>query len=65
MLVRESETTREIIFPVGTRSYGYFLDCGAGSVHLSTLSEPGRPESEFAAKKAVVDRVALTLECLR
>ena len=64
MLVRESEATKDVIFPIGTRYYGYFLDCGSRSVHLSTLSEPGRPESEYAAKKAVVDRAAPTLECL-
>lgn len=64
MLLRESVTKEELILPAGTRLYGYFLDCGTGSVLLSTTQVPGRPESEYAAKKAVVDRAAPTLECL-
>jgi len=64
MLRRESAATQDIILPAGTRFYSYFFDCGSGSVELSTSAPPGRPESEYAAKKAVVDRAAATLECL-
>jgi len=65
LLVRESEATKDVILPAGTRFYDWFLDCGPGSVLLSTSSVPDRPESEYLAKKAVADRAALTLECLR
>lgn len=65
LLVRESQATTDVIFPAGTRYYDWFLDCGSGSVLLSTSSVPGRPESEYLAKKAVADRAAPTLECLR
>lgn len=64
MLRRESQATQDVSLPVGTRFYAYYLDCGAGSVSVSTSSAPGRPESEYAAKKATVDRAVGTLQCL-
>lgn len=64
MLLIESEARIDVTLPAGTRFYSYSLDCGSGSVAVSTSSLPGRPETEYSAKKAVVDQAATTLECL-
>jgi hypothetical protein len=56
----EKEQTEDLLYPTGTKTYGYLLNRGGKAYWVLTLDVPGR-SLPYESNKDVVDRVARSL----
>lgn len=57
----EKEQTEDLLYPEGTRTYGYVLDHDGNAFWVETRDVPGR-DAPYAENKEVVDEAVRTVE---